>query len=115
MRLDEDARVFVVHLAKVFPGGNGLVDASVKVGGLADSDTVGADAAGVGQAIRFLQVQTIQGLRKFDGKRVFARSARPAQDERLRKTDGSFGLAQMADRRLIAEEVAETYGFRLAG
>ena len=61
------------------------------------------------------------GLRQFtawasmSGERVFARTARSGEDERVRKPARAHTLAQMRDGCRVAEEILEAHGMRVAG
>src|SRR6185437_15835130 len=104
-----------VRVAQLLPRSDSLIKPRVQVERLADSNAVRADAAGVGKAVRFLQIEAVERLGKFDRERIFTGPARAAQDHRLRKAVSGDRLAQVADRGFVAEEIAEAHEIRLAG
>src|SRR6185312_17162160 len=77
MGLDKDAGFALVRVAQLLPRSDSLIKARVQVERLADANAVGADAASVGKTVRFLQIEAVERLGKFDGERVLPGPARP--------------------------------------
>ena len=96
-----------------FAGVDGLGDQRFQIGGERDAGAVGARAAEVGQAVDLGGMEAVDGLGQHQRQRVLARPARPGQDQRLRKALGANALAQMRDRRRIAEKILKAHGLSL--
>jgi len=112
--LDEDAGLALVGVAHLLAGGNGFRDALFQICRVGDASAVRAFAAEVGQAVRFGGMEAVDGLRQHQRQRVFARSARPGQDERLRKAPGANALAQMRDGGRVAEKILKAHEFEFS-
>jgi hypothetical protein len=117
VRLDEDAGLFFVGLAKVFAGGHGEFDLFFEIGGGGDASAVGADSAeageggAVGPELARLAF-ALDGHGKHESEGVLAGPAGPGENERMWETTGSDGGTEMLDRRGVAEEVVEGGGKR---
>jgi len=113
MGLDEDSGLALVSLAEGVAGFDGLVHQGLEAGREADARAVAAHAAEVGQAVRFVGLQTVDGFGQHQGQGVLACPARPGQDERVGKTPGADALAEMGDGWRVAEELLEAHGLSL--
>jgi len=111
--LDEDAGLALVGLAQVFACFDGLGYKNVQVGRITDAEAVAAFTAEVGQTIAFSWVEAVDGLSQHQGQRIFARSARPGQDQRVGKSPGADALAKMGDGGRVAEKILKAHGLSL--
>jgi hypothetical protein len=113
--LDEDAGLFLVGLAELFTGGDGLVDLFVEVGGGGDAGAVVADAAEGGEGLSVGPevagfAFALDGHCEHEGEGVLSGSAGSGKDEGVGKTTGGDGGAKVLDGGGVAEEVVEGGG-----
>ena len=102
MGLDEDAGFALVGFAEVVASFNGFGDQGFEVGGAGDAEAVGAVIAEVGKAVGFSGVEAVDSLGEHEGERVFAGAPGAGEDERMGKSLGTDGLAQMGDGLRVA-------------
>ena len=81
--------------------------------GVGDAGAVAADAAEVGEAVGFGGLEAVDGFGEHQRQGVFTRAARAGEDERMRETLRADSLAQVRDRRRVAEEIPEAHGLSL--
>ena len=84
MGLDQDAGIFAVGIAQVFPHLDCLRDARVQVECGGDPSAVVANVARIRQSIECLWIEAIQRLRQRDCQRIFARAARSREQNGMR-------------------------------
>ena len=110
MRLDEDARFFLVGFAQVVARRHGLGHAFFKVGGIANAGAVAANTAKIRQAVALRRIKAVHRLGQHQRQRVFARAFGARQDQRMRKPVRPHRLAQVPHRRRIPQKLLEAHG-----
>ena len=115
MRLDEDAGVLLVCIAHLLACSDRFREALIESERGGDALAIGADAAGIRQAVGRDGREAIGCLSQQHGERVLARAARAAQDHGGGQTAGGESLAQAAHGGLIAQEVGEVHQVSVSG
>jgi hypothetical protein len=130
VRLDEDARLFLVGLAQVFAGEDGYSDLLFQVGCAGDAGAVVADAAEAGEGLGGVVFRSgswiifanlaglafaLDGHGKHESEGVLPCSGWAGEDERVGQPTRGDGRAQRFHGGSVAEELAEAGGKRGCG
>ena len=112
--LDQDPGFFLIGLAQLFPGGDGLIKARPQRTSARDTEAIAASAAEIGELPglsrqQFGRAYAVRRLRDHERERVLPGACRSGKHHRLRQPSRGDALAQALYGRVVPDEIAETH------